>query len=759
MSALLHHIAFRRHGKNWLLLLLVLMLSAPAFTQNVPCFTLLSASSKKMVLRFQIENIRMKNVSTARGKAQIPLSAHGVLTQKKGAPLLPRYVAPLIIPSGTRLKIRVISTRFHDTDNIVIAPSKRKIFRHDRLDSIPYAFGKIYDHDRFFSEKVWDTTAIYRLEGHRCQNLIVFPLAYHPIQKVLQVYDEITFEITFQPQKDKTHVVRETRVNNLFSSYFRQHFFTFPTEQKSGSATRRKARLLIICRSPFVPLLSGYIRWKQQTGFDVMVKAVSSRVTADSIRSCICKEYRQKGVDYVLLAGDAAQIPSGTAAGHPSDNFYTYVDGNDHYPDIFIGRFPAENAEQLKIMISRTLAYEKAQSADSQCYSKAVGIASEAGPGYQNLMDYQHIRFIDSAYLSGAVHQKVTELFDGSYGPPDAAGNPDTQMLTSAIEEGTGIINYCGHGSAIGWNTTHFDTAAVNRLNNTGSWPFILSVSCATGDFVHGTCFAESWLRAEKNGKPTGAVAALMPSAAQSWDAPMCAQQEMNRLLTLPDSVSPPATFGALCTEGCIKMNNIFGSEGYETTDTWVLFGDPSLQLRTAIPQPVRAVYPKEVPDTARFLTVHTPLQTGCATLSDSARVLATAWPDAKGDFRLPLDSVPDNVPLQLVVTARNHRPFFGKTIKENTTATQPLSFLSGFCLFPNPATPQKTITVVFALQRPHYVTLTLSDTRGNIIRTLFSGRLSAGRQRFLFRIHTSGLFFLHLQSGGKHFSKKVVVQ
>ena len=34
------------------------------------------------------------------------------------------------------------------------------------------------------------------------------------------------------------------------------------------------------------------------------------------------------------------------------------VDGDDHYADIFVGRFNGENAEHIRTMVDRTLEYE-----------------------------------------------------------------------------------------------------------------------------------------------------------------------------------------------------------------------------------------------------------------------------------------------------------------------------------------------------------------------------------------------------------------
>ena len=61
--------------------------------------------------------------------------------------------------------------------------------------------------------------------------------------------------------------------------------------------------------------------------------------------------------------------------------------------------------------------------------------------------------------------------------------------------------------------------------------PFILSVACNNGTFTNGTCFGEAWLRATNGGQPTGAIATYMSYISQSWDPPMCGQDEVVDLL------------------------------------------------------------------------------------------------------------------------------------------------------------------------------------------------------------------------------------
>ncbi len=755
----------RKIGRKWivtgkgLLFLFFLFVYQTTSAQRHSPFTLLFSSPQKVILRFQAEPVQFRKVWTPKGPAYTPHTPQGIPLLKKGAPHLPVYSVSLRVPAESRLAVKLLSARFHEIQNILIAPSPGKLYRNRSTDSLPAHFGPAYQKNTFYPDSLWKVDKPYLLRNQEGQTLRIAPFRYNPVGKKLRIYDEITLEITFRPKDKQTSFTPLPQTSAEWEPVFRQHFLNPIPQVKQASTQETRPGMLIVSYGPFLPLLKDFIRWKQQNGFRVWVINGDSAGASEKIKACVQDIYKKHNISYLLLVGDAEQIPAGTIAGNTSDNYYAYVAGSDHYPDLFVGRFPAATAGQLQVMLRRTLAYEKATATDTVWYKKAIGIGSEQGPGYHHLMDFQHICYIDSAFLQPCCYPHISELFDGSQGGLDAPGNPDAALLAKTIEQGAGLINYCGHGSAQGWNTTHFDNTQVDKLKNTGRWPVILSVSCATGNFVHRTCFAEKWLRASYKGQPTGAVAALMPAAVQSWDAPMCGQQEMNHLLTDPSSLQHPTTLGKIVLQGCLKMNEEFGTDGYETTDTWILFGDPSLRVWTSAPKEIRAIFQTKVPDTLRVLVVGTNLTTGWGTLSDSLRIYSSAKVNNNGEILLPLDSVPHGKPLQLAITAYNHRPFFGNVILENTAGIKQSGTVAGWKVFPNPVKNGEKVTLAFTLLQKENVTLAISDNRGRKIRTIFSGILPAGKHRFLWSPSFPGIYFLQLKASQRNFVEKMIVR
>ena len=125
----------------------------------------------------------------------------------------------------------------------------------------------------------------------------------------------------------------------------------------------------------------------------------------------------------VANVGDGSQIPVASTQYGESDPSLGYISGNDSYAEIIIGRFSAETISEVETQVERTIAYETDPDPSGQWYHKAVCIGSNQGPGDDNEMDYEHERNIRTDEFAYTFTQ-ADELYDGSQGMADAAGNP-----------------------------------------------------------------------------------------------------------------------------------------------------------------------------------------------------------------------------------------------------------------------------------------------------------------------------------------------
>jgi len=651
--------------------LIISMIAVAGFGQNSK-----QASSAEMMLVAADHNATTINVNTSgfdqkivqtqQGQAVVIRNNDATQILEAGAPDLPKLTTSVAIGASDRMTVRVLSSSYTEYSDISIAPSKGNLYRNIDPATVPYTWGPAYQTDRFYPGELVSLRDPYIIRDIRGQAVVVYPYQYNPVTKVLRVYNQITVAVE-KADNNGANVQVSRSINPTitpeFDQIYRRQFINYAA-LTDYTPVSEEGNMLVICYDDFMSAMEEFVEWKNTIGIPTEMVSVSSvGSTSTAIKDYIANYYNTNGLTFVLLVGDNAQIPTNTGGnlGGPSDVAFGYIEGNDHYPDLFVGRFSAETIAHVETQVRRTVDYEKTPTFISDdWYTTCLGIGSDQGPGDDNEYDYQHIRNIQ-ADLMAYTYTWNPELFDGSQGGNDAPGSPGTGDVSTEVNAGTGIITYCGHGSTTSWVTTGFSNTNVNALQNQGKLPFIWAVACVNGEFMNTTCFAESWLRASQNGEPTGAVAYLGSTINQSWDPPMEGEDEMVDILVESYSNNIRRSYGALSMEGCMKMNDTYGSSGNEMTDTWTVFGDPSLMVRTDNPEAITANHNPTVFLGSTSFVINSSANGAKATISVNGEILGTGIvSNGQVEITFPaLTNVDDT--LTIALTLYNHIPYLAQ--------------------------------------------------------------------------------------------------
>jgi len=481
-------------------------------------------------------------------------------------------------------------------------------------------------------------------------------MQYNPVKKILRIYDSLEFEIKFQ-----SSIEYPSSLDSQFEMIYEDLFINYDASQKS-SLDNEDGGMLIISDYQFVDQMADFMAWKSQKGiYNEIVDIASIGNNQEALKTFIEEYYNSHNLTYVLFVGDHQHIPAyldASLSGY-SDNYYGYIEGDDSYPEVFVGRFSAENQNQVTTQVNRVIQYEQ-NPVISDAYSHSVGVGSSEGPGDDGEYDYQHLRNIRSGLLD-YTYTLGYELYDGSQGGEDVEGDPNASDLHVLLQEGMGLINYTGHGSSLSCSSSGYNSSDVNQLTNTDVHPFFWSVACVNGDFTGVTCFAETWLRATHNesGKPTGAIATLMSTINQSWAPPMEGQDHMNLILTEMSENSQSRSFGGISMNGCMKMNDTYGSSGDEMTDTWTCFGDPSVMVRTKVPENIIVSYDTEISLESTSIDVFCPLEGALVSLTLDGEIIGTGIV-SEGATSVSFDAISSINLIKVTVTAFNSVPHIG---------------------------------------------------------------------------------------------------
>lgn len=301
------------------------------------------------------------------------------------------------------------------------------------------------------------------------------------------------------------------------------------------------------------------------------------RIDPFAIRDLLAhgQESWQNKPRFALLVGDSTYDPGGyqhelPAAYLPSPFINTVFGGEtvsdnliadldkDGYPDIALGRLPAQSTDQLETMINKLLDYSQ-KPAEGDWQEQILFTADGREPHFKN--------------TSEQLREELAEGIEtiGIY--PEAASDAISEMLP-ALNEGSLIVNYIGHGSVQQWGRDQLLTVdAAQELSNGQRLPIFINMTCLTGLFSHPSeeSLAETLLWAQ-NG---GAIAAIAPSSLTLPNN----QRPLNAALLQELLSTEESTVGEALMRA--KQGVPLGNDNQkDIVATFNLLGDPALVVK-----------------------------------------------------------------------------------------------------------------------------------------------------------------------------------
>lgn len=283
------------------------------------------------------------------------------------------------------------------------------------------------------------------------------------------------------------------------------------------------ADVIVIAPRQWHDLLRPWVEWRTAQGHrvalvdlqDVYDEFSYGQVDPEAIRLFLQHAYAfwpDPAPLYVLLVGDGSYDFKDNLGFHPdnvlppylawvdpwlgetaSDLKFVEVSGGDDIPDMFVGRWPVGNREELAAVIQKTLFYGRDMpTAEWQRhivfvtdnYRDAHG-RPDAGGDFPSLAEET---------ASGQLHMPfIADRLYYTPWPDDRKGQgyiSDVEEMRTSVRllwnRGAGIINWIGHASYEQWGEEKFLHARdLVWMQNGTRLPFLFSVTCFTGYFHH----------------------------------------------------------------------------------------------------------------------------------------------------------------------------------------------------------------------------------------------------------------------------------
>ncbi|MDE0423697.1 MAG: C25 family cysteine peptidase [Candidatus Poribacteria bacterium] len=358
-------------------------------------------------------------------------------------------------------------------------------------------------------------------------------------------------------------------------------------------STHNAADYILITHKSFIEDVQPLADFRNQQGMRTKVVDVQNIydefnhgiLNPNAIREFLSYAYdnwQPPAPTYVFLVGDThidlknqpnfvpttqVQIPGYGASA--SDHQFVTFRGTDSFPDMLIGRMPANNRVDVRIFVERTINYET---------------TSQVGPWHKKLLmlagsdlrfHSQTDRLISRNQLNGRyeterIYAPHTEeaTFD------ERIRSPIARRVIDGFNDGASLVNYIGHGGGGIWSSSRmldFEDPEQN-LTNISQLPLVISMTCYTGSFdSNKNSLVEELLRSE-NG---GAIAVIGATSIGLLDGDYLLNLEIFNVIFKQRTQH----IGAVLAEA--KTQFLINAPGYlDLAEVFTLFGDPATRLK-----------------------------------------------------------------------------------------------------------------------------------------------------------------------------------
>jgi hypothetical protein len=378
------------------------------------------------------------------------------------------------------------------------------------------------------------------------------------------------------------------------------------------------ADLVIVAYDEFVEPLAPLVEYRKAQGLRVRVVPVSAIYdefsggvfTPVAIQDFLAYAYREwpaPAPAFVLLVGDASydfrdylgtgapcfvptyEVPTAGSIPTATDHWFACVGGDDHVPDLAIGRFPVRSPEEVRAVVAKTIAYETAAEGDWQ--KRALLVADHDGADTEPGRYETICRGLQQSMGQSGLTAELAALREVDPALPsneraDLIRAQFTPQVLRAFGEGTALIEFQGHGNEQFWSRQKvLALSDVANLEPNPALPICIDISCFTGwfdkpDLPGGHCLAEALILAPG----AGAVACIAPSrlGGLNLDA-----QLIPALLSSQDR-----PLGEVLRNARRSFVTAQASAAWDAVENYNLLGDPTLRVRLAAKPMVAEVTP-----------------------------------------------------------------------------------------------------------------------------------------------------------------------
>jgi len=650
--------------------------------QTSPKLEIVTATTESFELQFALPGLIRSSVSTRGGEFTNLAVEDGGVWGDVGHPELPAVRKLISIPYGAEPTLQIVSLETQTFTFEELGITSPILPVQAPIEKIPGAWEnapfnlnqQVYDDDSYQLASQVELGQVGMLRGYRFVEVILYPADVNPARHEVKVLVSARLKIILSgTDMEKTHAMRARYSSFPFETLTDRLMLKSSLDEGilETNGLPDAPMLLIISAPTYLTNsdLLNYVAWKSSKGFRprLVTTDTTGGATTTAIKAYIQNAYNTWTIPptYVLLIGDAAQIPAwtGSGAGNPkTDLNYSMLAGSDYMPDIDLARWSITTTTHMQRIVSKTLSYEQVGWTGNNTWEKwAVFMASNDN---YTVSEGTH-NFVINNYLQPDGYTS-DKLYCHTYGATPA-------QVRNSHNAGRSLSIYSGHGDYTYWaDGPVFYASDVNALTNT-VYPFVQSYACLTGDFTYSECFMETWIRDDH-----AAIGAMGSSVTSYWtEDDILEKRVMEGFCANVNSGQENQTWTAgMMNYGKVRFYAYFGNTSTTRRyfEMYNIMGDPSIDLWTAVPAAIGVLHATEllVGQTTFDVTV-----TGFSdwvlvcVYDDNNQIYSTQYLFSNGTATMNLGSGASTLgTLHVVVTGHDCDPYAGEANIIGTSIT-----------------------------------------------------------------------------------------
>jgi Peptidase family C25/Propeptide_C25/Peptidase family C25, C terminal ig-like domain len=481
------------------------------------------SGGQSIIINYSISEINIESITNDAGSFyRISIPGH-IPSSDPGKPELPVFCRLISIPgvSGYRVKISdVRTTRITPASKKIaglLFPAQESETKGNQQAKPVFKIDKsVYATRGIISLDTVKIEPLSTVRNNKIANLYVSPVRYNPLSNSLEIITSMRIEITFSNSANISSKALISQPGSLDET-LNKGILNYNPGQVIPGFSGKPVKMVIVTDIAFKKQLQPFLKWKTQKGFKLIVIYKGTGMAGNGymqIKDTLKSIYNSSTEsdpppEYLLIIGDVNRVPYYGSDGtdNVTDMYYGEFDGNgDYIPEMFIGRLPVADTNEVKTATTKIIQYEKFQFADTnKFYSRAL-VSAGYDESYSSYMNSQ-VKYAVTNYLT-----KANGINEFHFNCPDSYTAKDS--ILEIINNGVSFINYTGHGEADGWLHVNIKTPDIQLFKNKNMYPLVISNACRTAQFnIPGSFGNRMVLTADK-----GAIGFIGCSNDSYWD-------------------------------------------------------------------------------------------------------------------------------------------------------------------------------------------------------------------------------------------------